>query len=188
MANERWNVYAAGVRALNLCNMLALINNSSYVVKIDRAGFIRTYYLSSGSVVQGMVISRFAGGFLADTYTSIAWQPFQVFDLMPLPLDGNNLSFPDTIKLKTGGYPTGASESVFRRWILPSDEYSIMSSTVDEGVTNEFMTVLIDNGYKDSNVQKITIRPGEMFSIYQLESAGTPANVTDFWMEFTIER
>ena len=188
MADEKWMAYAPGVEVMVAGNLLSLVNHSGYVVEIDRAGFIKSYYQVVTGGLMGGNVSRFSGGYLAEITYSIAWQPFQPFKIMPMSLDSDNLAFPN-IDLVCGGYPYGANEMVFRRFVWSVDEAAQFASTIDEAETVESTHILIDTGSTDSNVQKLTIRGGEMFSIYNTAvTTATGIGIVDIWIEFTVKR
>jgi hypothetical protein len=170
MANT-WTAYAAGIAFAANKNMLAILNNGSRVLRIRRIGFLNNQTAAVTGVVCFGEIRRYAGAGLAGPTV-----------VTPLAHDTSNSAL-DTVVIGTAGTPSGTS-SLFRRYIWSSDEPAVSGASVDELECLVPLNVIWDAGYGDTEVQPLTIRPGEMLSIYNTVGA---AGIMDVWIEFTDE-
>ena len=171
MANT-WTAYAAGVAFAVNKNMVAILNGGSRVLRLRRLGFLNNQIGAVTGVVCFGEIRRYAAGAGLAGSTPVT----------PLAHDTNNSAL-NAVTVGTGGTPSG-TPSLFRRYIWSSDEPAVSGATVDELECLVPLNVVWDAGYGDAEVQPLTIRPGEMFCVYNTVGA---AGILDIWAEFTDE-
>lgn len=189
MATEHWTVYAPGVAVSFPQSLLSINNGSPYVIKIERAGIINSYWLNLTGNIVGGNMSRFNGGYINSDLSLTSARPYQAVPIEALPNDSNNGELPSTVEILSGGKVYGAQEDVFRRFIFSVDEPTGFTSTIDENMTNEGTNIWVDSGYIDSNVQSITLNAGQMFAVHLVEaSTSSQVGQIDVWIDFTLER
>lgn len=153
--------------------MIGLFNGSGSgkIIKVYRISALNNQTVSVpgvSSVLKINLISTGSGGLY----------------LTPVKHSSSNPSIPSQIITSTN---MSFTTSVLLRNCLWSNDEPLMGTA---GSVDEFQTLprfmnLWESSYKDTNVQPITVRPGQGVAV--INSTNTSVGIADFFMEFTME-
>jgi len=169
---------ATGVANANGKNLIAIYNGngSGKTVRIWRV-FVSN--AQTNTITGGVAIAR-AGRF----YTAYSGGT----GLTPVSMDPTNPSFPSQIVSATG--PTGITiTDIVRQLAFFMDEFSVADASSDILNVIPGLSVYLDFGYLDENLEPFMLAEGEGFAI-QHAGAAYPNNYTlgtfDIYVEFDL--
>ena len=153
--------------------MLTLWNtDAAKIVKIRRAWILNCQTAAIAGVVTTFEVRLVT----AQTLAGVA--------VVPTSHDSTNVLLPDAqIIIETAG--TFTLGALLRRVIWSNDEVAVSGATWDEWETIIPMMCVWDAGYGDANVQPITLRTNEGFSIYH--AGASAVSTVDVMFEVTVE-
>jgi len=146
--------------------------HASKIVKIRRVWILNTQTATVTGVVTNFelrkITARTAGG----------------VSKTPVTHDSTNSLLPDAaIYFESAG--TWTNSDVLRRVMWSNDEVAVSGATWDEWETIIPMMLVWDAGYGDSNVQPLTLRQNQGFTVYHPGSTAVAA--VDIMFEVTCE-
>jgi len=167
-----WTLYNPGKAFAAGACMLGILNGGTRHLKIRRIGMINNQTAAVTGVITAGEL-RF--------YTSATWVGPTA--LTAVAHDSTNSAL-SSVTCGHAGTPGGTGPSVFRRYTWSSDEPKLTTAQNNEWECLIPLNIIWDAGYGDSNVQPLTLNPGEGFFIWNITGA---AGLCDFWIEFTDE-
>lgn len=103
--------------------------------------------------------------------------------ITPVKVDTNSENLPAAIVTRTNNTVNGTA-TLIRRFYFSGDEAAAGTLSLDELQTIASLNIIWDVGYGNSNVQPLTLREGQGFSLYQAGLASSTGDI-DIAVEFT---
>lgn len=169
MANS-WTLNVQGLVFAASKNMWGILNGGARVLRVARLGLLNNQTAGVTGVACLMEIRKNAA--------TTTWTPTAV---APVAHDSTNSALVSVSAGHTGTIAGGSSVTI-RRIFWSSDEPSISTATSDELECFVPLNIIWDAGYGDIDVQKMTVRTGEAFTLFNVSGA---AGLVDAWGEFT---
>lgn len=170
MANT-WTGYNQGVTFAASKVMAGLLNGGSNVLRVARMGLLNNQTVAVTGVICFMELRKYPATMTWTTPTSVS----------PVAHDSNNSAL-SSVTHGNSGTPGGSTPAVIRRILWSSDEAAASTATSDELECFVPLNVIWDAGYGDTDVQKVVLRTGEGFHLFNTTGA---AGLVDAWTEFT---
>lgn len=178
MSINMWTLNITGHLLTSASIVAGILNRdytNSHVFRIWRVGLINAQ--------TGGGISTSAISIQLERYVGASWRNPTVIG--PISVDTKDT---DTSALISGhgGTRVDGTQSVFRRitWFSTCASHSSTPyAAAKDWETFIPLGILWDSGFNDANVQPLTVRPGEMYDLYQT----TAGQIVDAWIEFTDE-
>lgn len=170
---ETWTVITTAKAFVATAHMLLCWNaDAAKVVKIRRVWILNCHTASITGVVTTFELRKLSARTSGGTTVT------------PTTHDSTNTQLPDAdIYFEHGG--TYTNSDLLRRVIWSNDEVAVSGATWDEWETIIPMMCVWDAGYGDSNVQPLTLRQNQGFTVYHAGS--TTVSSVDIMMEITVE-
>jgi hypothetical protein len=153
--------------------MAGILNGGTRVLRIARMGLLNNQVAGVVGVACFMEIRKYPTAMTWTTPTAVA----------PVSHDSTNSAL-SSVTAGNSGTPSGSTGIVLRRIFWSSDEPSISTATSDELECFVPLNVIWDAGYGDASVQKVAVRQGEGFLLYNTTGA---VGIADIWTEFLDE-
>ena len=171
MANT-WTLNNTGIVFAASKVMSGILNGGARVLRIACMGLLNNQTAGVTGVACLMEIRKYPA--------TMTWTPTAV---TPIAHDSTNSAL-SSVSAGNSGTPGGSTPVTLRRIFWSSDEPSISSATSDELECFVPLNVIWDAGYGDAAVQKVAIRTGEGFILYNTTGA---VGLVDIWTEFLDE-
>jgi hypothetical protein len=172
MANT-WTLNNQGIVFAASKVMAGIFNAGTRVLRIARMGLLNNQTAAITGVACLMEIRKYPATMTWTTPTAV----------VPVAHDSTNSAL-SSVTAGNLGTPGGSTPAVLRRIFWSSDEPSISTATSDELECFVPLNVIWDAGYGDSTVQKVALRTGEGFLLYNTTGA---VGLVDIWTEFLDE-
>lgn len=173
MALNSWTLNVPGLVFAASKVMFAIHNGGARVLKVARVGMLNNQTAAVTGVACLLEIRKYPATATLTTPTAVT----------PVAHDSANSAL-SSVTTGHSGTPGGSTGVAIRRVFWSSDEPSISTATSDELECFVPLNVVWDAGYGDADVQKLTLRTGEMFLTFNTTGA---AGLVDTWGEFTDE-
>lgn len=151
--------------------MWGILNGGARVLRIARLGLLNNQTAGVTGVACFMEIRKYPATMTWTTPTAVT----------PVAHDSTNSAL-STVTAGHSGTPGGSTGVSIRRIFWSSDEPSISAATSDELECFVPLNIIWDAGYGDIDVQKMALRTGEGFLLYNTTGA---VGLVDAWGEFT---
>ena len=171
MAANSWTLNVTGLAFAASKVMWGLLNGGSRVLRVARIGLLNNQTAGVTGVACLMELRKYPATMTWASPTAVA----------PVAHDSTNSAL-SSVTAGNSGTPGGSTGVAIRRIFWSSDEPAISTATSDELECFVPLNIIWDAGYGDTDVQKLALRTGEGFIVYNTTGAD---GLVDIWGEFT---
>ena len=182
---SNWKGIAQGVQisTASVAKSLIDLHNGAagYTIKVGRVTALYAQIVLGSSALPSININRYVG-IPVLAATGYSFSPIPVIS----PVDPSDPNLPNLVTLGITR-DTGSSKTLLRSLVFAqTNGPGNGTNTISDWEAYAPLAEVWNSGYKDSNVQKLTLRENQGFEIYHASGTATTGTGWDFEIEFEV--